>query len=176
LNIYVALLRGINVGGHHKLPMKDLIGILERLGFEGVKTYIQSGNVVFRSEQVIGGDEVDQISDAIEAEFGFRPRLLMLSKDELEKAIEHNPFPTDEGKLLHFFFLDAEPASPDMGALKAIKTETEQFRLAGRVFYLYAPGGFGKSKLAERVERCLGVPTTARNFNTVCKLMDMAQD
>ena len=172
---YIALLRGINVGGHHKLPMKDLVTLLERLGYEDVKTYIQSGNVVFRSRRNIGSKEAAKISDAIEAGFGFRPRLLILSKAELRAAVERNPFPTDEGKFLHFFFLEAEPEAPDFEALEAVMTKTEQFRLHGQVFYLYTPDGFGVSKLAERAERYLGVPATARNFNTVSKLMEMAQ-
>lgn len=156
--------------------MKDLVRILEGMGFQDIRTYIQSGNVVFRSDRKCAARDAGRISDAVEKEFGFRPNVLLLTHAELAEAIARNPFPTDEGKFLHFFFLESEPGEPDLDALDAIRSETEQFRLDGRVFYLYTPDGFGKSKLAARVERALGVSATGRNFNTVGKLFDMAGD
>lgn len=171
---YIALLRGINVGRTRSLPMKDLVRILEGMGFENVQTYIQSGNVVFRSAQECSEREAADISDAVMAEFGFRPDVMILEASDLAGAAERNPFPTDEGKFLHFFFLQSDPKAPELDALEAISTDTERFRLDGRVFYLFAPDGIGRSKLAERVERCLGVPATARNLNTVNKLLEMA--
>lgn len=174
--IYIALFRGINVGKTRSLPMKDLVLILEDLGFEDVKTYIQSGNVVFQSDHACSAKDAEVISAAVEEAFGFRPNVMLLDKSQLDDAMARNPFPTDEGKFLHFFFLAAEPDHPDLDALNAIKTETEQFSLDGRVFYLYTPDGFGKSKLAERAERKLGVPATGRNFNTVRKLLEMARN
>lgn len=175
LHTYIALFRGINVGSTRSLPMKDLVRILEDLGFEDVKTYIQSGNIVFQSDHACSAKDAAGISTAVEKKFGFRPNVMLLSKSQLDDAVARNPFPTDEGKFLHFFFLAAEPDNPDLDALEAIKTKTEQFRLDGRVFYLYTPDGFGKSKLAERAERKLGVPATGRNFNTVRKLIEMSE-
>lgn len=171
----IALFRGINVGKTRSLPMKDLVGILEALGFNDVKTYIQSGNVVFQSDHACSYKDADVISTAVEKKFGFRPNVMLLEKSQLDAAVTNNPFPTDEGKFLHFFFLADEPESPDFKALEAIKTDTEQFKLDGPVFYLYTPDGFGKSKLAERAERKLGVPATGRNFNTVRKLVEMSE-
>lgn len=176
LHTCIALFRGINVGKTRSLPMKDLKRILEGLGFVDVKTYIQSGNVVFRSDHACRAEDAEVISAAVEEEFGFSPNVMLLSKLQLDDAVARNPFPTDEGKFLHFFFLAAEPDNPDLDALDAIKTESEQFELDGRVFYLYTPKGFGTSKLAERAERKLGVPATGRNFNTVRKLIEMLQD
>lgn len=175
LHACIALFRGINVGKTRSLPMKDLKRILEGLGFDDIRTYIQSGNVVFRSDHACTAEDADVISAAVEEEFGFRPNVMLLSKSRLDDAVARNPFPVDEGKFLHFFFLAAEPDNPDLIALEAIKTKTEQFRLDGRVFYLYTPDGFGKSKLAERAERKLGVPATGRNFNTVRRLIEMSQ-
>jgi len=155
--------------------MKDLVRILESLGYREIKTYIQSGNVVFRSEAAISRKAAGGISDAVKKKFGFRPDVMVLEKADLKRTMDRNPFPTDEGKFLHFFFLASKPTSPDLDALKSIKTDTEQFKLDGRVCYLYTPDGFGRSKLAERVERKLGVSATARNYNTVAKLWEMAE-
>lgn len=170
----IALFRGINVGKSRSLPMKELVRILDGLGFADIKTYIQSGNVVFRSEKECFTEEARKVSDAVEAEFGFRPDVMILTRSELFEAIDRNPFPTDEGKFLHFFFLRSKPEAPDIAGLEGIKSETEQFELDGRVFYLYTPDGLGRSKLAGRVERCLGVSATGRNLNTVRKLLEMA--
>lgn len=172
---FIALFRGINVGRTRSLPMKDLVRILETLGYEDIRTYIQSGNVVFRSEQQCSGEEAGAISDAVEAQFGFRPDVMILEGPEVADAAARNPFPTDEGGYLHFFFLESEPAAPDLEALQTVKTASERFRLDGRVFYLHAPDGIGRSRLAGRVERCLGVRATARNWNTVRKLLEMAE-
>lgn len=170
----IALFRGINVGRTRSLPMKDLVRILEGMGFEDIRTYIQSGNAVFRSESKLPPDCANAISNAVEHDFGFAPAVLLLDHEALLEADRRNPFPTDEGKFLHFFFLESEPGDPDLEALEALRAGSEQFRLDGKVFYLYTPGGFGKSKLAERAERSLGVAATARNYNTVAKLLEMA--
>ncbi|MDX1556191.1 MAG: DUF1697 domain-containing protein [Xanthomonadales bacterium] len=173
MHTLIALFRGINVGGHHKLPMKDLVCILESLGYSDVQTYIQSGNVVFESPSPQGEQSADEISDAVEAKFGFRPNVLLLGKQQFEDAVARNPFPTAQGKFLHFFFLERSPESPDLETLRGIKTASEQFKLVDSLFYLYTPDGFGRSKLAEKVERCLGVAVTARNFNTVNAILNL---
>lgn len=154
--------------------MKDLVRIVQALGYEGVRTYIQSGNVVFRSERRCSAREAGELSDAVETEFGFRPEVMLLEVSDLAQALERNPFVTEEGKFLHFYFLGSRPPAPDLDALHAVKTETERLRLDGRVFYLYTPDGYAPSKIRERVERCLGVSATARNLNTVRKLLEMA--
>lgn len=172
--VYIALLRGINVVGRNLLPMKELVRIMNRSGYADIRTYIQSGNVVFSCARKLCPNDAGRISDAIEDEFGFRPDVLLLHQGELERAIERNPFDAAEGKFLHFFFLRDEPLEPDVETLDALKSETEQFKLDGRVFYLFTPDGFARSKLAEKVERCLGVSATGRNLNTVRKLAEMA--
>lgn len=175
MNTYIALLRGINIGGNHILPMKELVAILETLGFENIQTYIQSGNVVFRSGKKIGAKDAAEISGAIFRKKGFEPKVLLLSAKQLQDAIKHNPFPTDDGKALHFLFLESKPGQPNMERLETLKGKSEAFKLDKKVFYLYAPEGVGRSKLAVAVEKSLGVPVTGRNWNTVSKLAAMVE-
>lgn len=158
------------------MPMRELVEIFEKLGCREVKTYIQSGNVVF----VDSGREKTSIGGILAAEilerYGFEPAVMVLDEAQLQQAIDGNPFPTETGKFLHFFFLDSEPAEPDLTALATVKTETEEYRLDGTVFYLYAPDGVARSKLFKRIEPCLGVPVTARNWNTVSKLAELVRE
>lgn len=172
----IALLRGINVIGNNKLPMKELSALLTGLGLRDVQTYIQSGNVVFHSNAKNKTALAAKISAAIEAQHGFAPQVLLLDAAELHRAMADNPYPEAEAdpKSLHLFFLDGAPLHPDLKSLEALKADSERFKLAGKVFYLHAPEGFGRSKLAARAEKLLGVAASARNWNTVCKLAEMA--
>lgn len=170
---YIALLRGVNVGGKNKLPMKELVDILESLGYQDVRTYIQSGNVVFSSHTKVGKSQSDEISRAILSKMGFAPKVLLLDRERFQRSIEHNPFPVDNGKVLHFFFFDAAPPKPDIDRLEQLRAGTEKFELAENLMYLYAPDGIGRSKLAASVEKAVGVSVTARNWNTVEKLRSM---
>lgn len=172
----IVLLRGINVGGRNRLRMAELVEILEGLGLEDVRTYIQSGNVVARSSEPPSSTLAAAIGGTIERSHGFRPRVLVLAADELEAAIASNPFPEGESrpKELHFFFLTSSPTEPHLDSLDEVKADTERFHLADRVLYLHAPEGIGRSKLAANVERILGVAATARNWRTVQKLREMA--
>jgi uncharacterized protein (DUF1697 family) len=178
MKICIALLRGINVGGKHALSMKDLVAMLEELGAREVKTYIQSGNAVF----VCGGKDISRLAHNLRAEIkkrrGFDPHVLLLEFKDLESVIQHNPFPEagSDSTALHAGFLAVVPESPDLRALESLKSDSEQFRLIGRVFYLYAPEGVGRSKLAARAERLLGVPMTDRNWRTVSTLWKIAQE
>ncbi len=176
MKTYIALLRGVNVGGKNLLPMKDLAAILEELGSTNVQTYIQSGNVVFRNKATGAARLSQTIAAEIERAHGFLPHVLLLSPAELQRAIAANPFPEadSEPKSLHLFFTDAAPAKPDLKTLQALKSKSERFRLVGRVFYLHAPEGIGRSKLAARVEKALGAAATARNWRTVRKIAEMA--
>jgi uncharacterized protein (DUF1697 family) len=178
MNSYVALLRGINVGGRNSLPMRELVDLLQGMGLQDIRTYIQSGNVVFQSEPINVADLSDRMRVAINESHGFAPQVIVLELAELETAISSNPFPEAEAepKTLHLYFLASTPKDPDLDALERVKRDSEQFALTGMVFYLHAPDGIGRSKLAERVERSIGVPVTARNWRTVSKIMAMARD
>ena len=175
MKTYIALFRGINVGGNNILPMKDLVNILEGMGFKDVKTYIQSGNIVFKSDPIKTKTISKEISGKILKKFGFEPTVILLEKDELKKIADKSPFKASEGKTLHIFFLESEPRNPDLKALNEVKSTTEEFKLLKNVFYLYAPDGIGRSKLAAVVEKKLGVPSTGRNWNTVSKLIELAE-
>lgn len=179
MKTYIALLRGINVGGSNKLRMKELVALLAGLGLHNVKTYIQSGNVVFQIDPV--GDKqtlAADITSAIENSHGFAPRVMILPGAEFQQALAGNPFPQAEAepKSLHLYFLAAPATDPDLDMFASYKKENEQYVLTNNVFYLYAPDGIGRSKLAERVERALGVAATARNWRTAGKIMDMVAE
>ena len=175
---YIALFRGINVGGKNKMLMKDLALILEETGYTHVRTYIQSGNVLFQSSHSKVMNFSQDIGRAIREKYGFLPGIMLLDVSELEIAINSNPYPEAEKnpKSLHLYFLGHTPDAPDIKALNQIKSESESFKLIKNVFYLYAPDGIGRSKLVARVERLLGVEVTARNWNTVTKLLEMANE
>lgn len=172
----VALFRGINVGGKNVLPMARLRGELEALGLVDVRTYIQSGNVVFESSAESSKELATSIADRIESQHGFRPEVLILSREELAAAVAANPFPeaAADPKTLHFFFLAESATQPDVAALDDARVSSERYQLTDRVFYLHAPDGIGRSKLAAKAEKLLGVAATARNYRTVDKLVGMA--
>jgi uncharacterized protein (DUF1697 family) len=178
MKTYIALLRGINVGGNHPLPMKELRQVLEKNGCADVQTYVQSGNAVFRSAVANPADLAACVTSAVEKTRGFAPRVLVLTRSELERAAAGNPFPqADENpKNLHLFFLAERPKQPDLKAIESLKAGTEAFALKGKTFYLHTPDGFGTSKLAAKAARLLGVEATARNWRTVTALIQMAKD
>lgn len=175
MNTWIALFRGINVGGNNKLPMKELVAVLEELGLKNLRTYIQSGNVVFDGKGESAALAA-RMSAAIKKSHGFEPWVLLLEAEALERAIKGNPFPEGEadGKTLHFNFLASAPHKPDLAGIEKIRAASERYKLIGDVFYLHAPDGVGRSKLALNMERLLGVPMTGRNWNTVKKLQEMA--
>ncbi len=149
------------------------------LGALKVKTYIQSGNVVFVWKNKNTSKLANQIRAEIKKRRGFDPHILLLELKDLERVIQQNPFPAEaeaDPKALHAGFLAAAPEHPDLKTLESLKTESERFRLVGRVFYLHAPEGVGRSKLAAKSERLLGVPMTDRNWRTVLRLWKMAQE
>lgn len=174
----IALLRGINVGGKNMLPMKELVDVLESLGLQNIKTYIQSGNAVFQTKAADTAKLANTISATIRKSHGFAPQVLLLDSAALEEAIKANPYPEVEAapNTLHVAFLATVPPKPDLDALERIRAASERFQLAGNVLYLHAPDGVGRSKLAAGMERLLGVAVTIRNWNTVRKLNGMIDE
>ncbi len=172
----IALFRGINVGGKNKIKMKELTHILSDLGLNNIQTYIQSGNVVFEQEGQPFAEIEENIGSQIHAQFGFRPKILLLTTEEWDQAISNNPFPEAQNNpsSLHLGFLAKIPANPDLEKLKHIKKDSEEFALIGKVFYLLAPEGVGRSKLASDSEKLLGVLMTDRNWRTVLKIQEIA--
>ena len=176
MNHYVALFRGINVGGKQILPMQDLKDIMENLNYQNVATYIQSGNVVFSSKNTRPKTAAQNLSSAIAAQKGFTPLVMILSAAEFHKAMTQNPFPVDDGKTLHCYFLAESPPQPNLEKLEALQADDEQYQLIDQCFYLHAPNGIGRSKLAAGAEKALGVAATARNWNTVAKLATLLRE
>lgn len=175
MKTWIALLRGINVVGANKVPMKELATVLTRAGLRSVRTYIQSGNVVFQSPTGSARALSTRIAGLVRRRFAFEPRVMVISGEELAEAVRGNPFPgaRENHKSLHLFFLSERPRKPDLESLAQLDLGREAFALKGRVFYLYTPDGFADSVVRSRLERCLGVAATGRNWRTANELLRM---
>ncbi|MEJ6401745.1 DUF1697 domain-containing protein [Yoonia sp. 2307UL14-13] len=170
---WVAFLRGINVGGHRKVPMMDLRRIVaERLSGQDVCTYIASGNVVFEAEG--RADDIAKMLQSGMAEvFGFVVPVLVLNDKMMRGVLDSCPFPRDAGKAVHAYLCHGPPQL-DQAGVDAMRAPNEQVAVNGQTVWLYAPDGIGRSKLAAKMERLLGVEATARNLNTVAKMVEMS--
>jgi uncharacterized protein (DUF1697 family) len=161
----------VNVGGKNLLPMKELKSLLENAGFDNVKTYIQSGNIVLKSakspEKIIG--------ELIQANFGFTPEIMTLSESKFHTSVSNNPYPEYEGKFVHFYFCKRKPKI-NSAEIEISISETERYQLIDNTFYLHAPDGIARSKLVASIEKYLGVPATGRNLNTVNKLKEILKN
>ena len=177
-HVWICLLRGINVGGKKIVPMADLRALLSGLGFEDVRSYIQSGNIALRSHHAKPHIISNMIAKAMEARFGFSPRVMVLPFEGYAAVLEALPFTEQaiaQPKCVHIYFLGEAPEDFDGEALTEMATETERFELIGKAFYLYAPDGIGRSKLASHVERILGVPATARNYRSAVRILGLVK-
>ena len=162
---YVTLLRGVNVGGHGKLPMADFRKMLADLGYGAVKSYIQSGNATFTSDDA-ARDIARAVSDGIHERFGFRRPVIVRSLPEFQQAIRASPFTPAEGKKLHLIFTQGD-ITLDARGLQALCTAGEEFALIGSTLYLHTPHGFGTSKAAAKLEKFLQAEAfTARNLTS----------
>ncbi len=168
MQTYIILLRAVNVGGNNLLPMKELKSALQTAGFGGVKTYIQSGNILLQSKQ----NPEQEVRDLILRKFGFSPQVWVFSQPEFELAISNNPYSEFEGKQVHFYFCKSQPAL-DTEKLESLVAGGERYQLVDNVFYLHAQNGIGRSKLVANIDACLGVTSTGRNLNTIHKLAAM---
>ncbi len=169
--LLVALLRGVNVSGAGRLPMAEFRAMLAGMGLGAVRTYIQSGNAVFDSDGPATALEA-AIRDAVAARFGFSPETFVLTAGELEAALRDHPFGLADPKFVHVCFLRETPA-PDEAALRALALPGDGWHIGSRRFTLHTPGGYGTSKLAERLPRVLPQPMTARNLRTLAALRDL---
>jgi len=178
---WIALFRGVNVGGNNTLPMKELVKVMEADGFTGVKTYINSGNVIFKYDTTdTRRDETDIgriIEMLVERHFGFRPKVFVVTAEHLQKLLEANPFRDHEhkGAAQHLFFIQGPIAKADTARMDELKAPNEAYSLTDTCFYFYAPDGIGRSKLGEKLSQCLKADMTARNLNTVETLLDMGR-
>jgi uncharacterized protein (DUF1697 family) len=173
---WVALLRGINVGGKNRLPMKDLAAIFGDAGCSGIKTYIQSGNVVFRASRACAAQLPGAIKKAISKRFGFDAPLVMRSAAELRGVTRTNPFLRGgaDPDSLHVMFLADRPAAARLATLDPKRSPTDEFEVRGREIYLRCPNGLGRTKLTnEYFDKRLETTSTVRNWRTVLKLIEM---
>ncbi len=175
---YILLLRAINVGGRNLLPMKELSLMLGSLSCQNVKTYLQTGNVIFNLPE-LDKDAEDKfllaLSEKIELDLAFKPELLLFAKERWQQALKANPYVDYKGNTVHFYFCQENPRL-EQELIKKYQNESESYVLSDKVFYLHAPNGIGRSKLVSNVEKCLGVAATGRNMNTVNKLTVLLND
>jgi len=176
-DLYVALLRGINVAGKNRLSMKDLVAMFAEAGCSEVLTYIQSGNVVFRATEARASRIPVMIAAAISDRLGFRAPVIMRRAGELRAIARGNPFlqAGADAEALHVMFLADRPPSSKIAALDPRRSPPDEFEVRGREIYLRCPNGVGRSKLTnEYFDTKLSTTSTMRNWRTVLKLVEMA--
>jgi uncharacterized protein (DUF1697 family) len=186
--VLISLLRGINVVGRNKIKMDALRALYESLKLESPRTFIQSGNVIFRTKlphnEKNSAALAKKIRDAIERSFGFRPEVMLRTPGELRAAIAATPFPAHRNlhpsKVLLTFLAAAptvEAAAAAHATLLSLKDVPEEVHLKGRDLYIYFPNGVGQSKLPwSKVEKLFKVAGTARNWNSVTKMLAIAEE
>jgi uncharacterized protein (DUF1697 family) len=178
MTTYISILRGINVSGHKLIKMEALRKLYESLGFRNVKTYVQSGNVIFTAK---AGDLVklgQKISQQIEKDFSFEVPVIVLSIEKLGQIIESSPFLNNTDKdraFLHVTFLSSKPGKYDLDAIEEKKQKGEELVITDNAVYLYCPHGYGNSKLSNSFfEAKLKVGATTRNWKTTNELLRIA--
>ncbi|WP_405106717.1 DUF1697 domain-containing protein [Paenibacillus sp. FSL K6-1217] len=179
MNTYIAWLRGINVGGNKIIKMQELKAMFEALNYGNVRTYIQSGNVVFESEAAAAPQLAGTISQRLQETFGFEVPVIIRSLEELEAVIAGNPFPQEEPeayKRLYVSFLEAEPAAEAMEKLRPYEDGADKVRLIGRELYAFYEVSVSASPLFKvPFDKLLGTTLTARNWNTLNKVAALAR-
>jgi len=173
MTVYIILFRG--VGGATQLPTKPLREALTTAGFKDVATYINSGNAVLSSRKSAASVTAG-VSKVARQEFGFDKAIYAVAREEWRRMIDNNPFPdaVADPKFLHAAVLADMPEKTSVETLRAFARDGERIAVVGKVAYLHTPNGFGTSKLAEKFDKGIGVPNTARNWNTVIALARMA--
>ena len=173
---YVALLRGVNLGSHNKVPMPALRELVEGLGYADVSTYIQSGNLILSTSDraaTIG----DKVGKAIAKEFGHDVPVVVRSRQQLQKIVDANPFAAKAKDLghLHVVFLAGKPKADKVKALTGADWGDDEVAVNGLEAYLHLPNGYGRANLNNMVvEKKLDVAGTARNWRTTVKLLELA--
>lgn len=177
MKTYIALLRGINVSGKNSLKMAVLKQLATDLNLVNVQTYIQSGNLIFQSEELDPTLLSQQIHQAIFMELGLTIPILTFTVDSFKTILNQNPFSqTEEQEQLYLTFFEAIPHSPNLEAIQAKKATEELLHYSDSVLYLVAALGYGKTKLSNTfLEKKLHVSATTRNYKTCLKLLELAE-
>ncbi len=177
INKFIAMLRGINVSGQKKIKMADLKSYLEELDFKNIKTYIQSGNIIFEFDSNDIKSIEESIKSKIKEKYDFDVPTIVKTKKEIEHVLQNNPFINKQGKdpdRTYVTFLSDLPSQENIEKLKGIDYSPEEFILDGRNIYFYSPNGYGKAKMNNNFfENKLKVEATTRNWKTVNKLFEM---
>lgn len=176
---YIALLRGINVTGHKTILMEDLKGLFEKMDFQDVKSYIQSGNILFKSGDTVSDAELTQrIQQSITARYNFYVPVFIRSREEMMRIMKDNPFLKEKDinpDWLYVTFLSESPRQSDREAILKYDFSPERFLVVRNEAYLYCPQGYGNSKISNLFfENRLKLSATTRNWKTVAKLVEMA--
>lgn len=176
---YVLLLRGVNVGGRNGVPMATVIAALRRAGCDSVRTYIQSGNAVFRSTNAVAADAAEAVAATVAETVGRTIPVVLRTREDLSRIVRHNPF-TDaalDHRAVHVGFSDLQPAPERVAALDPQRSRPDEFLVQGREIYLRLPNGAAGTKLTSTYfDSVLGTTTTFRNWRTVLKLLAMASE
>lgn len=178
MNTYVAILRGVNVSGKNKLPMADLRAKLAQAGLQNIRTYIQSGNVIFEYGKSSPEELAKKIATVILKQFGFEVPVIVLTVEELSDIISNNPFLRDnsrDSKKLHVTFLAEKPQKENLDRTVELTFPPDEFIIRDRAVYVFCPNGYGRSKITNNFfEQKLKVTATTRNWKTVNKLKEIA--
>lgn len=176
---FISILRGINVSGHKKILMAELKALYENLKFREVKTYIQSGNIVFKSDSKLFNIQLaKKIEKEIFAKYNFEVPVIIRTKEELKNIIDQNPFIKEKNidlKKLHVTFLSETPAKNKIEQIKEVNFSLDKFIIKEKEIYLHIPNSYGETKLSNKFfENKLKVTATTRNWNTVNKIFELA--
>lgn len=178
MNTYISLLRGINVSGKNSIKMDALKTSFAQLGFQDIKTYIQSGNIVFRYKKEDSQELAGRIKEQIQNDFSFDVPVQVFSFDKFKQLVAGNPFVKDSSKdssFMHVTLLAATPENSDISAIESKKAAGEEVIVWGDAVYLYCPNGYGRTKLNNNfLESKLKVSATTRNWKTTLKMLEMA--
>lgn len=177
MQTYISLLRGINVAGQKKIKMAELRLMYEKLGFESVRTYIQSGNVIFKTRKMALDRLEARIKSAIAETFGFDVPILVLQHETLQNMVDENPYKdrTVDPKFIYFTLLKNVPESERVQVVEAMNFPDEEFAISNRVVYLCVPNGYGRTKLSNNFfENKLKVQATTRNLKSIRKLLELS--
>jgi uncharacterized protein (DUF1697 family) len=180
MTVMISMLRGVNLGPHNRMRMEELREVYESLKLQDPRTYVQSGNVLFKTKERDEAKLSSRIQDGIEKKFGFRPDVILRTTEELRSAVAKNPFAQrkniDPSKLL-VSFLAAAPRSDACEKLRVLDTAPEELWIDGREIFIYYPNGLARPKFQwTKADKILNVVGTGRNWNSVTKMLAMAED
>ncbi len=176
---HIALLRGINVSGHHKIKMNDLIELLTKKGFKNVSTYIQSGNIIFESDEIDKQLIENKISTIIFEAYNYTIKTSVISFEELTNIFNSNPFLNKNAAIdiskLHVTILNLSPTNDLIDQLKSKFIDLDdQFEIYNNIIYIHTPNGYGRTKLTNTVfEKKFSCSSTTRNWKTISKLIEL---